>query len=156
MSVQHSSAGKWCCVVRRAVSDVSKGRIAFKTSGTIRPTTQHHTVTDMNLHQPREHLKFRILSTVYVGINLHCKKSSLFNVKMNTEIITFSRMWQNWQCYNLHVCTVHQQYQSTFLLFQTDAHNYKIIGILKQLKFRLSLRHVSVHARTIIRELFRA
>jgi len=35
-------------------------------------------------------------------------------------------------------------------------HNYKIIGILKQLKFRLSLRHVSVHAGTIIRELFRA
>ena len=42
------------------------------------------------------------------------------------------------------------------LLFKTDAHNYKIIGILKQLKFRLSLRHVSVHAGTIIRELFRA
>ena len=31
----------------------------------------------------------------------------------------------------LHVFTVHQQYQGTFLLFQTDAHNYKIIGILK-------------------------
>jgi len=46
--------------------------------------------------------------------------------------------------------------QSTFLLFQTDAHDYKIIGILKQLKFRLSLRHVSVHAGTIIRELSRA
>ena len=57
---------------------------------------------------------------------------------------------------NLHVCTVHQQYQGTFLLLQTDVHNYKIIGILQQLKFRLSLRHVSVHARTIIRELFRA
>jgi len=26
---------------------------------------------------------------------------------------------------NLHVCNVHQQYQGTFLLFQTDAHNYK-------------------------------
>ena len=46
-------------------------------------------------------------------------------------------------------------YQGTFLLFQTDAHNYKIIGILKQLKFQLSLRHVSVHAGTIIMELFR-
>ena len=56
----------------------------------------------------------------------------------------------------LHVCTVHQQYQGTFLLLQTDAHNYKIIGIFKQLKFRLSLRYVSVHAGTIIRELFRA
>ena len=43
----------------------------------------------------------------------------------------------------------------TFLLFQTDAHNYKSIGILKQLKFRLSL-HVLAHAGTIIRELFRA
>jgi len=42
------------------------------------------------------------------------------------------------------------------LLLQTDAHNCKIIGILKQLKFRLSLRHVSVNAGTIIRELFRA
>ena len=51
---------------------------------------------------------------------------------------------------------VHQQYQRTFLLFQTDAHNYKIIEILKQLKFRLSLRHVSVHAGTIFRELSRA
>jgi hypothetical protein len=38
----------------------------------------------------------------------------------------------------------------------TDAHNYKIIGILKQLKFRQLLQHVSVHAGTIIRELFRA
>jgi len=47
-------------------------------------------------------------------------------------------------------------HQSTILLFQTDAHNYKIIGILNQLKFPLLLRHVSVHARTIIRELFRA
>jgi hypothetical protein len=44
----------------------------------------------------------------------------------------------------------------TFSLFQTDAHNYRVIGILKQLKFRLSLRHVSVHAGTIIRELFGA
>ena len=58
--------------------------------------------------------------------------------------------------FNLHVCTVHQQYQGTFLLFQTDAHNYKIIGILKQLKFRISLRHVSVHAGTIFRALSRA
>ena len=49
-----------------------------------------------------------------------------------------------------------QCFKALFLLFQTDAHNYKIIGILKQLKFRLSLRHVSVHAGTIIRELFRA
>ena len=35
-------------------------------------------------------------------------------------------------CNILHVCTMHQQYQGKFLLFQTDAHNYKIIGILKQ------------------------
>jgi len=35
---------------------------------------------------------------------------------------------------------VHQQYQGTFLLLQTDAHHNKIIGILKQLKYRLSLR----------------
>jgi hypothetical protein len=40
------------------------------------------------------------------------------------------------------------------LLFHNDAHNYKITGILKQLKFRLLLRHVSVHAGTIIREPF--
>jgi hypothetical protein len=59
-------------------------------------------------------------------------------------------------CDFLHVCTVRQQYQSTFLLFQTDAHNYKIIGILKQTKFQLSLRHVSVHPGIIIRELFHA
>jgi len=45
-------------------------------------------------------------------------------------------------------------YQDTILLFQTEAHNYKIIEIFKQLKFRLSLRHVSVHAGTIFRELY--
>ena len=50
----------------------------------------------------------------------------------------------------------HVDPQDTILLLQTDAHNYKIIGILKQLKFRLSLRHVSVHAGTIFRELSRA
>jgi hypothetical protein len=41
-----------------------------------------------------------------------------------------------------------------FLLFHNDAHNYKITGILKQLKFRPSLLHVSGHAWTIIREPF--
>jgi hypothetical protein len=38
----------------------------------------------------------------------------------------------------------------------TDAHNYKITGMLKQLKFPQLLRHVSVQSGTIIRELFRA
>jgi hypothetical protein len=42
----------------------------------------------------------------------------------------------------------------TLFIIPTDAHNYKIIGMLKQLKFRELLRHVSVHAGTIIRELF--
>ena len=46
--------------------------------------------------------------------------------------------------------------KALFLLFQTDAQNYKIVGILKQIKFRLPLRHVSVHTGTIIGELFRA
>ena len=41
-------------------------------------------------------------------------------------------------------------------IIPTDAHNYKITGMLKQLKFRQLLRHVSVHAGTIIRDLFRA
>jgi hypothetical protein len=40
------------------------------------------------------------------------------------------------------------------LLFHNDAQNYKITRILKQLKFRQSLRHVSVHVGTIIREPF--
>jgi hypothetical protein len=39
-------------------------------------------------------------------------------------------------------------------IFHNYAHSYKITGILKQLKFRRSLRHVSVHAGTIIREPF--
>jgi hypothetical protein len=39
-------------------------------------------------------------------------------------------------------------------IFHNNAHNYKITGILKQLKFRRSLRHVSVHAGTIIKEPF--
>ena len=41
-------------------------------------------------------------------------------------------------------------------IISTDAQNYKITGMLKQLKFRQFHRHVSVHAGTIIRELFRA
>ena len=41
-------------------------------------------------------------------------------------------------------------------IIPTDSHNYKITGMLKQLKFPQLLRHVSVHAGTIIRELFRA
>ena len=41
-------------------------------------------------------------------------------------------------------------------IIPTDVHNYKITGMLKQLKFRQLPRHVSVHAGTIIRELFRA
>jgi hypothetical protein len=40
------------------------------------------------------------------------------------------------------------------LLFHNDAHNHKITEILKQLKFRRLLRHVSVHIGTIIREPF--
>jgi hypothetical protein len=44
----------------------------------------------------------------------------------------------------------------TLSIISTDAHNYKITGMLKQLKFRQLLRHVSVHGGTIIRELFRA
>ena len=47
--------------------------------------------------------------------------------------------------------TMHSMVESKhFFINPTDAHNYKIIGMLKQLKFRLSLRHVSVHAGTII------
>ena len=43
-----------------------------------------------------------------------------------------------------------------FFTIPTDAHNYKITGMLKQLKFPQLLRHVSVQSGTIIRELFRA
>ena len=38
----------------------------------------------------------------------------------------------------------------------TDAHNYNITGMLKQLKFPQLFRRVSVHTGSIIRELFRA
>jgi len=44
----------------------------------------------------------------------------------------------------------------TQFIIPNDAHDYKIIGMLKELKFRQLLRCVSVHAGTIIRELFRA
>jgi len=44
----------------------------------------------------------------------------------------------------------------TLFIVPTDARNYKIIGMLKRLKLRQLLRHVSVHAGTIIRELFSA
>jgi len=43
----------------------------------------------------------------------------------------------------------------TLVVVLTDAHNDKIIGMLKQLKFRQLLRHVSVHAGTIIRDICR-
>jgi len=56
----------------------------------------------------------------------------------------------------LHVCTVHQQYQSTFLLIQLMHTIIKSQKMLKQLKFPQLLRHVSVHSGTIIRELFQA
>jgi hypothetical protein len=41
-------------------------------------------------------------------------------------------------------------------IIPTDAHYYKITGMLKQLQFRQLLRHVSVNTGTIIRELFLA
>ena len=34
----------------------------------------------------------------------------------------------------LHVCTVHQQNQSTFFLIPADEDNYKITGMLKTIK----------------------
>jgi len=43
-----------------------------------------------------------------------------------------------------------------FFINPTEAHNYKITGMLRQLKFPQLLRHVSVHSGTIIRELFLA
>jgi hypothetical protein len=43
-----------------------------------------------------------------------------------------------------------------FFIIPTDAHNYKLTGILKQLKFPQLLKHVSVQSGTIIKELFRA
>ena len=84
----------------------------------------------------------------------HDEANSFLFVILRTRLTTHRVLRTVYLC--LHVCTVHQQYHSTFLLLQTDAHNYKIIGILKQLKFRLSLPHVSVHAGTIFRELSRA
>ena len=54
------------------------------------------------------------------------------------------------------VCSNNLNFIKALFIIPTDAHNYKIIGMLKQLKFRQLLRHVSVHAGTIIRELFRA
>jgi hypothetical protein len=84
------------------------------------------------------------------------RRTNFFVIARTFIIYSVVSMFMECYVIVLHVSTVHQQYQSTFLLFQTDAQNYKIIGILKQLKFRLSLRNVSVHAGTIIRELFRA
>jgi len=50
--------------------------------------------------------------------------------------------------------TIKGEYWLSKALFinPTDAHNYKITGILKQLKFPQLLQHVSVHSGTIIRE----
>jgi hypothetical protein len=43
-------------------------------------------------------------------------------------------------------------FSKALFIIPTDAHNYKITGMLKQLKFQSSLRHVSVHTGNIIRE----
>jgi len=78
----------------------------------------------------------------------HSKNSCTVGVTRNT---TYDKDWLD----TLHVCTVHQQYQSTFFINPTVAHNYKITGMLKQLKFSQLLQHVSAHSGAIIRELFR-
>jgi hypothetical protein len=54
---------------------------------------------------------------------------------------------------NLHKI---EQLTKHFFIIPTDAHNYKITGMFKQLKFPQLLQHVSVHTGTIIRELFHA
>jgi hypothetical protein len=43
-----------------------------------------------------------------------------------------------------------------FIIIPNDAHNYKIIGMLKTNKIPTIAPTCSVHAGTIIRELFRA
>ena len=65
----------------------------------------------------------------------------------NSWSVTFT-----WKHRTIHAILTTKQ----FFINPTDAHYYKITGILKQLKFRQLLRHVSVHSGTIIRELFRA
>jgi hypothetical protein len=47
------------------------------------------------------------------------------------------------------------QVKALFII-PSDAHNYKITGMLKQLKFPQLPRHVSVQSGTIITEPFRA
>jgi hypothetical protein len=55
------------------------------------------------------------------------------------------------------ICGYKQRHRvNTLFIVPTDAHNYKITGMLNQLKLRRLLRHVSVHAGTIIREPFSA
>jgi hypothetical protein len=44
------------------------------------------------------------------------------------------RRWLGKALKRLHVCTVHQHYQNTFFIIPTDAHNYKITGMLKTIK----------------------
>jgi hypothetical protein len=55
----------------------------------------------------------------------------------------------------IHNRKISAGFKALFII-PTDAHNFKITGMLKQLKFQQLLRHVSAHAGTIIRELFRA
>jgi hypothetical protein len=60
----------------------------------------------------------------------------VFSLYTFKQLNRFLNMWQLYEWSTFQLRTL---YQGTFWLFQTDAHNYKIIGILKQLKLRQSL-----------------
>jgi hypothetical protein len=76
--------------------------------------------------------------------------------------VTLATTYPTWSSWTMNPAIIQEQFSHSsclyrastvskhFLLFHHDAHNYKITGILKQLKFRRSLRHVSLHAVTIV------
>jgi hypothetical protein len=82
-------------------------------------------------------IRFRIVAFLQSFIAAVFKletRVELFGLNLNIfgRKVYLSAQTNKISIHNLHVCTVHQQYQS-ILLFHNDAHNHKITGILKQL-----------------------
>jgi hypothetical protein len=76
-------------------------------------------------HAPYCHLWPARLYSIFPHFLINGRLKKLLNIKC---VFWFS-LWNN-----LHIWTVHQQYQSTFFIIPADVHNYKIIGKLKTIK----------------------
>ena len=71
-------------------------------------------------------------------------KNNMWDVAINIEII-FKKVFVNRFTQLIFMFAPCSYSNKAIFIIPTDAHNYKITGMLKQLKLRQLLRHVSVH-----------